>query len=88
MESEARLDFELELSRKLLEVTQQRDALAISLDRFFYDIRYTAPELWDRRLNQLGSAVGPVIDEFATERDAYDKLKIPLRHHDQREPIR
>lgn len=32
--------------------------LADALDSFFYDLRYTAPEMWSERVNQLGSRIG------------------------------
>jgi hypothetical protein len=38
--------------------------LADALDRFFYDLRFTAPEAVGMRLNQLGERITPTMTEL------------------------
>lgn len=47
------------------ELMRQRNELALALDQFFYDLRYTAPEAVGHRLNELGSRITPVMNEFS-----------------------
>lgn len=36
-------------------------ALADALDQFFYDLRYTAPEMWPQRVSELGARITPIM---------------------------
>lgn len=38
--------------------------LADALDQFFYDLRYTAPEVWSERVTQLGRRITPTMTEI------------------------
>jgi hypothetical protein len=52
------------LERRLTTAEGQADVLADALDRFFYDLRFTAPEAIGMRLNQLGERITPTMTEL------------------------
>jgi hypothetical protein len=37
------------------------EALADAVDRFLYDLTFTAPEMWSMRVNQLAERTGVII---------------------------
>jgi hypothetical protein len=52
------------LERRLTTATKQADVLGDALERFFYDLRFTAPEAIGMRLNQLGERIAPVMTQL------------------------
>ena len=47
---------------KRLEKARPEIKLADALDKFFYDLAFTAPECWSERVNQLGSRIQPTME--------------------------
>lgn len=52
------------LNAECVDAQAKANVLADALDRFFYDLRFTAPEAVGMRLNQLGERITPTMTEL------------------------